>query len=451
MSAADAELEERARARLGTTIAGKYRLDAIIGVGGMAVVYRATHRNRAELALKLLHPELSVRESLRKRFLREGYAANSVKHPGVVSVVDDDVAEDGAAFLVMELLHGQNLETLVRANGRLPVPLVCGILDQLLDVLAAAHEAGIVHRDIKPANLFLTNQGDLKVLDFGIARVRDALTTASDATGTGIVLGTPAFMAPEQARGKSSEIDARTDLWAASATFFSLVSGKNVHKGDNAAQLVIAAATSFPPSVRSVAPVPEAIVRVVDRGMAFDRASRWVSAAEMRAELRAACVEELGTPPSRSLLAADSIAVASAPSMQTAEIVGSGERTMPADSTRSGGTMVSAKRPRSTLPLQLAVVGLLVVGAGVAIQVWRRPATPTPVVPVALTATNVASASVLVPSAPPPLASETAAPTETHSAKPVATHRRPAGTKLDCDPPFYIDSQDRKIFKKECL
>src|SRR5450631_3091958 len=134
----------------------------------MAVVYRATHRNRAEFAIKMLHGELSMREDIRARFLREGYAANSVKHPGAVRVVDDDVAEDGAAFLVMDLLEGATVEELwERADRHLPVPVAAAIVHQLLDVLTAAHEAGIVHRDIKPANLFVTTDGTVKVLDFG--------------------------------------------------------------------------------------------------------------------------------------------------------------------------------------------------------------------------------------------------------------------------------------------
>src|SRR5580698_8604706 len=145
----------RAQGRVGTVLRGKYRIDRVLGVGGMAVVYRATHRNQAEFAIKMLHPELSMRERLRQRFLREGLAANSVKHPGVCAVVDDDVAEDGAAFLVMELLIGTSVQALAKASGKkIPVQQACNILDQLLDVLAAAHEKGIIHRDIKPANLF---------------------------------------------------------------------------------------------------------------------------------------------------------------------------------------------------------------------------------------------------------------------------------------------------------
>ena len=119
---AGGDVKRWARSRLGSTIKDKYRLDDVLGSGGMAVVFRATHRNQAEFALKMLLPELSFRQDLKTRFLREGYAANSVKHPGVVQVVDDDIADDGAAFLVMELLHGEPVETLWRKHdGHVPV------------------------------------------------------------------------------------------------------------------------------------------------------------------------------------------------------------------------------------------------------------------------------------------------------------------------------------------
>ena len=194
----DSELARRAQLRVGSTLRGKYRIDAVLGVGGMATVYRATHRNQAEFAIKMLHPELGLSEDLRARFLREGYAANSVKHPGAVRVVDDDVGEDGAAFLVMELLHGRGVDVLWQMHGeRLPVSIAVSIGEQVLDVLAAAHDKGIVHRDIKPQNLVVTTDGNAKVLDFGIARARDAASLGAGAhgTGTGILLGTPAFMA----------------------------------------------------------------------------------------------------------------------------------------------------------------------------------------------------------------------------------------------------------------
>jgi len=282
----DDDLEQRAATRVGTTLRGKYRLDRVLGVGGMAAVYSATHRNGNEFAVKMLHPELSQRKDVRDRFLREGHAASAVKHPGAVTVLDDDVAEDGSAFLVMELLQGESVESLWDRRGqRLPVPLVLDIAIQLLDVLAAAHDRGVVHRDIKPANLFLTRQGQLKVLDFGIARLRDM--TASQATQTGLMLGTPAFMAPEQAWAKSSEIDARTDIWAVGATVFSLTTGKLVHEAENAQQIMIRAATApAPPLASALVDAPATLCQVIDRALRFDKAARWSSAADMRDALK---------------------------------------------------------------------------------------------------------------------------------------------------------------------
>src|SRR5262249_28072444 len=168
---------------------------------------------------------------------------NAVGHPGAVRVLDDDVAEDGAAFLVMELLEGETLYARAkRSGGRLPLREVLALARELCDVLAAAHDKGVVHRDIKPENLFLTTDRVLKVLDFGIARggaARQGGASTGDggaqgapvpgATRAGAALGTPAFMPPEQAVGQSREVDARTDLWSAGATIFSLLSGQLVH------------------------------------------------------------------------------------------------------------------------------------------------------------------------------------------------------------------------------
>jgi serine/threonine-protein kinase len=282
--------------RLGRVLRGKYRLDKVLGVGGMAVVYAATHRNKKRFAIKMLHPELSLNESIRTRFLREGYVANSVEHPGAVAVLDDDVAEDGAAFVVMELLDGAALDTIAaREGGRLAVGLAVSVGDALLDVLAAAHAKKIVHRDIKPANIFLTSDGRLEVLDFGIARLREEGT--GEATATGAMLGTPAFMAPEQALGESTTVDAQTDLWAVGATLFTLLSGELVHPGENAQQLLIRAATRKARSLAAVAPtVPKSIADVIDKALAFDKSERWASATEMRDALAKAYQSAAGAP-----------------------------------------------------------------------------------------------------------------------------------------------------------
>jgi serine/threonine-protein kinase len=254
----------------------------------MAVVYAATHRNQKRFAIKMLHPELSSRQDVRARFLREGYAANTVDHPGAVAVLDDDISESGVAFLVMELLDGDSVERIWAKSGhKIPVGPALAVVHQLMDILAAAHAKSTVHRDIKPANLFVTREGQLKVLDFGIARVRDIAASMAHITGTGLVLGTPAFMAPEQALAKSEEIDARTDVWAAGATLFTLLTGRNVHEGENGQQVLIRAATTPAPSLASVAPdAPRSVMELVDRALAFDRSQRWSSAEVMRDVVR---------------------------------------------------------------------------------------------------------------------------------------------------------------------
>jgi len=276
---------------------GKYHLDRVLGVGGMAVVYAATHRNRQTFAVKVLHRELSLSQEVRTRFLREGYVANSVAHRGVVKVVDDDISEDGSAFLVMELLDGQSVEALSAQHGpRLSIPAVLALGHQLLYVLASAHGAGIVHRDIKPANLFLTRSGTLKVLDFGVARVRAPGIDGPGLTQTGSLLGTPAFMAPEQALGQSRAIDGQTDVWGAGATLFFLLSGAFVHARETAQAMLIDAATKPARSLAAVVPgAPLSVVRLIDRALAFEKQQRWESALAMGEAIAEAYLAEVGS------------------------------------------------------------------------------------------------------------------------------------------------------------
>ncbi len=302
MTVADEDLVDRAKARIGALLKGKYTLDRVLGIGGMATVYAATHRNGKEFAVKVLHADLSMRTDTRTRFLREGYLANRVNHPGAVAVLDDDIAEDGGAFLVMELLNGQTVETLWESQrGRLPLPVVAGIGLQLLDVLSAAHARGLIHRDIKPGNLMLTNDGQVKVLDFGIARLRDM--AGAQTTQTGMVMGTPAFMAPEHAMAKTDEIDAQTDVWAAGATLFTLATGQLVHEAENTQMLLVRAATTPARKVSSLMPaMPSGLADVIDRALVFDKKARWASAAAMQTALREAARDAFQTVPVASVL-----------------------------------------------------------------------------------------------------------------------------------------------------
>jgi eukaryotic-like serine/threonine-protein kinase len=292
--------------RIGTILGGKYRLDAVIAAGGTSTVYRATHRNQAEFAVKVLNASQALNSDVRARFLREGYAANSVRHGGVVAVVDEDVAADGSVFVVMELLRGLDVEQLCERNGgRLELPFALAVLDGLLDVLEAVHARGIVHRDVKPANLFVTHEGVLKMLDFGIARTRASRGGEDvDPARAGVLLGTPAFMAPEQALGAPWDVDAVTDLWGAGATLFTILSGTTVHETTSAHGLCARLGIQPTRSLASVArEVPDAIVRVVDRALAFDKRDRWSSATAMRRALRDAAARAGLAPLGRNELA----------------------------------------------------------------------------------------------------------------------------------------------------
>jgi len=289
--------KERAARRIGSVLAGKYEIERVIGSGGMATVYLGVHRNGRRVAVKLLHEELGIHREMRARFVREGYVANAVGHPGAVLVFDDDEGEDGAAFLVMELLLGETLsDRCKRRGGKLPCKEALALAHQLLDVLAAAHEKGIVHRDIKPENLFLTTTGQLKVLDFGVARMQDD-SAGSLATVTGARIGTPAYMPPEQALGRTHEVDARTDLWAVGATLFSMLAGRTVHTANSAAEVIVIAATTPPRSLGEIAPdVPAPVVAVVDRAVQFTREARFPDARAMQQALCDACQEAFGEP-----------------------------------------------------------------------------------------------------------------------------------------------------------
>jgi len=278
------DIDARCERRVGTTVSEKWKLERLLGVGGMAAVYHASHRNGTQRALKILHPEFAAHSDLRARFLREAYITNKVGHAGVVAVLDDGVDDAGAPYLVMQLLAGETLND--RANRlegkRMPLGAVLILSSMALSILEAAHAQGIVHRDVKPENLFWTAERELKLLDFGIARVREQARV----TRTGLPMGTPGFMAPEQALGRWDEIDARTDVWAVGATMFTLLSGTSVHTSTNASERVIDTATRPVRSLGAVLPsLPLSVVKAVDRALAFEPSQRFPDARTMRLEL----------------------------------------------------------------------------------------------------------------------------------------------------------------------
>ncbi|WP_437950326.1 serine/threonine-protein kinase [Sorangium sp. So ce296] len=403
----------RPEALVGQVLRGKWRLERLLGFGGMAMVYAGTHRNGMRGAVKILRRELSEDQEARSRFLREGYVANRVDHPGIVRVLDDDVTEDGSVFLVMELLEGETVEArrAREPSGVLGVNEVLGIADDLLDVLAVAHERGIVHRDLKPDNLFLTRQGQLKVLDFGIARLRELSSPANATTRAGSLMGTPQFMPPEQARGQWDRVDPRTDLWAVASTMFQLLSGRYVHEAETLPLLLLAAMTQPAPPVGSVLPtLPPPIAAVMDAALAFDPDRRWPNARAMQRALRQARGGATLDPapgshpdpgrmsahpdPGRAYMSSDpgrqaaharapgsgprgtEFAAASSPSTGSGGAVsagsaGGGAGTVSPVVERSAGTERPAPRA-AALGALLAGAGALAVGALVGLVWWQR-------------------------------------------------------------------------------
>jgi serine/threonine-protein kinase len=456
----DSEVE-RAAAHTGRVLSSKWRLDALLGVGGMAAVYAATHRNGKRVAVKMLHAHFASNADVRGRFLREGYVANAVGHEGAVSVLDDDSAEDGSVFLVMELLEGETLEALSQgSDGKLPVETVVDLTLRLLDVLAAAHEKGIVHRDIKPENVFLTRSGAVKVLDFGIARIRE-MSQRDSVTQSGTSMGTPAFMPPEQARGRWAEVDARTDVWAVGATMFTLLTGRFVHEGETTNEVLLAAMTIAAPPVRSVAPdVPAAVADVVDRALSFEREARWADARAMENALRAATGQPVGAiarPPSHRSSPTPGAARAPSATLTTGRAVAHPSLATGAIAKKHGVAWAAS----GVGVLVLVAVAVLVSRSG-SVAPSRSSAfvsTPADPAPAATVTSDEAS------STPPDLAPTASIPTLVATDLPIVTAVRdaaapapvvvaPAGSqhaRPSCNPPYEYDARGVKRWKVGCL
>lgn len=269
----------------GSLIAGKYRVTREIGRGGMAFVYEGLHHDiQKRVAIKILSAEFITSQVVVERFLREARAAAAVRSPYICDVYDSGKLEDGRPFLVMELLEGESLAAR-GSRGTIPAQELLGYVDQLLDVLVKAHAEGIVHRDIKPDNLFVSADGRLKVLDFGIARVRDGSFGKQMATRAGIALGTVAYMPPEQLSGLG--VDHRADLFATGATLLRLLTGRRIHESSNHSELLVRMATVPAPKVSSVCPdVDPNIAAVIDRSLAYDKLDRYADAGTMQADVR---------------------------------------------------------------------------------------------------------------------------------------------------------------------
>jgi serine/threonine-protein kinase len=416
---------DQVRTRVGTTLKNNWRIDALIGVGGMAAVYAATPRKGPRVAIKMLHPALSVNDAVRKRFAHEGYVANKIGHPGVARVLDDGVAADGSAFIVMELLEGETAAARAeRLGGKLPVHEVAFIGEAVAEVLAAAHASHVIHRDIKPDNVFITHEGRVVVLDFGIARIADAAGVSGSNTRTGTMMGTPAFMPPEQARGRAKEMDATSDVWALGATLFWLASGRVVHEAETPNEQLVAAATLPPVSLGRIArDVPTPLVTVIDHALEFAKENRFRDAVAMQQALHAAVLAIAWRPEARPGLSPsypphdDDETTIDAPGGAAA--LASGQfRAAAARAPTIGPVEVGPPAPSMTRYLRAAGIGAFVAVSvlGVVALVARR------IVPAASPENAPESASVNVtPSVGPLPSASSAAPSAVATLAPLAS------------------------------
>jgi serine/threonine-protein kinase len=266
-------------------VGGKYRVTRLLGKGGMGTVYEARHELIGRrFALKFLHAELAVRADVMARFRREAQAAGALENENIAAVTDFGTAGDGAPYIVMEYLPGEDLARLLARVGQLSAPRAVYAAIQACRGLAAAHASNIVHRDLKPENLFVVKRGDgtdlIKILDFGIAKLHQE-GDASSSTDTGVTLGTPFYMPPEQARGQK-DLDQRADIYAIGVILYEILSGQKPHRGDGYNAILYQILTQKPVRLETLrANLPDGLVEVVHKAMASEAADRYQTANEL--------------------------------------------------------------------------------------------------------------------------------------------------------------------------
>jgi serine/threonine-protein kinase len=448
---------------VGDIIDGRYRVDRVLGVGGMGVVVAARHVKLGErVALKLLHPRLLGSREAVERFQREARAAARIKSHHVARVTDVGELESGAPYMVMEYLQGIDLDAWLRDRGALSVAQAVTVVLQVCEALAEAHVLGIVHRDLKPANLFCVEHGDghftVKILDFGISKVMDP-ESDHKLTAVQSIMGSPIYMSPEQMQRKRN-VDARSDIWSLGVILFELVTRRPPFEAESVAELAVQIATEPTPKLRErKTDAPEALEQVIVRCLEKEREARFQNVGEL-----AMALSDLAPPAAQpsverilATLGATDSGVMSSPSLDTSprrissmvETVMSTAPEEPPRRSRAG--MIAA-----------GLVGVVIVAVVATWGIGRSSASPSAAseAPAASSPSPppAPSASVVSASDPPPASST--APTSMPSPSRVPSKVRAATTPgraapakastPECDPSYYYDARGKKHFKPEC-
>jgi serine/threonine-protein kinase len=363
---------------VGAILNKKYPLERAIGSGGMGAVYASkSPEDGRPIAIKVLAVDYLQDDDVKSRFAEEGRMCQRLIHPNIVRVFDVQEAEDGTPYIVMELLEGVPLSAYTRSGVRVPMQQAATILHGVLAGLGAAHAQGIVHRDLKPENVILAREPSgaftPKILDFGIAKVMDAAGGMGHKTRTGVLLGTPAYMSPEQIKN-SKDVDARSDLWAAGVMLYEMLVGRVAFPAPTEYARLAAVLNTTPPPVESIDPQLARLAAFMQHAMQKDRTQRFQSALEMARALTTAAGAEAVSAPSPALSRLPEVpsvwapatgasppqtapagATIVQPSVPPAALTPS---MPPAESAKGpGGTLASREGPRVTdPPPQIAVV-----------------------------------------------------------------------------------------------
>jgi eukaryotic-like serine/threonine-protein kinase len=292
MAAVDPSLDQ---SLVGAVLSRRYRLIQELGRGGMGAVYAAQPvEGGGTLAIKILHGHFIGDEAVLRRFIEEGRTCMRLVHPNILHVHECATAEDGSPYLVMDLLEGVPLSAYTRNGGRVSMAHAIPILHGMLAGLEAAHTQGVVHRDLKPGNVYLAREPDglftVKLLDFGIAKVMDVAGGMGNKTKTGMLLGTPAYMSPEQIKS-AKDVDSRADLWSAGVMFYEMLTGRTAFPAPTEYARLSAVLQSEPEPLAAIDPELACLSTFMARALQKDPAARYQTARDMSLALQAAATE----------------------------------------------------------------------------------------------------------------------------------------------------------------